>query len=178
MVEDFFQSVLNLKNIQRTGWKKNLGLKNGESVADHSFSMALMSMILSDLHNLDTNKILRMALLHDLAESKIGDLAPDEIEKLEKIDKENKTMEKILNDLPSVLRKEYHKIWLEYQTRKSQESVFVHEIDKLEMAFQAIEYLKKGHSKKNLQTFINSAKTEIKNEHLRNILNKLLESMK
>jgi len=178
LVEDFFQSVLNLKNIQRTGWKKNLDLKNGESVADHSFSMALMSMILSDLHHLDTNKILRMALLHDLAESKIGDLAPDEIEKLEKIDKENQTMEKILNDLPSVLRKEYHKIWLEYQTRKSQESVFVHEIDKLEMAFQAIEYLKKGHSKKNLQTFINSAKTEIKNEHLRNILNKLLESMK
>jgi putative hydrolase of HD superfamily len=87
-------------------------------------------------------------------------------------------MEKILNDLPSVLRKEYHKIWLEYQTRETQESVFVHEIDKLEMAFQAIEYLKKGHSKKNLQTFIDSAKTEIKNEHLRNILNKLLESMK
>ena len=137
--------MLDLKNIQRTGWKKNLGLKNGESVADHSFSMALMSMILADMHHLDTNKILRMVLLHDLAESKTGDLTPDEISKQEKIEIENEMMKKILNSLPDELKNEYQKIWFEYQTKESEESVFVHEVDKLEMAFQAIEYLKKGY---------------------------------
>ena len=177
-MENFFQSVLDLKNIQRTGWKKNLGLKDGESVADHCFSMAVMSMILSDLHGLDTNKILKMVLLHDLAESKTGDLTPDEVSKHEKIQLENKTMEEILNNLPSDLKKEYGKIWLEYQTQETAESVFVHEIDKLEMAFQAIEYLKKGYSESNLRTFIDTAKSEIKNENLRNILNKLLDSIK
>ncbi len=49
MVQDFFQIVLGLKTIQRKGWKDKLGLKNVESVADHSYSMAIMSMVLSDL---------------------------------------------------------------------------------------------------------------------------------
>ena len=55
--------VLGLKTIQRKGWKDKLGLKNVESVADHSYSMTIMSMVLSDLLALDTNKILKMALL-------------------------------------------------------------------------------------------------------------------
>ena len=178
MVEDFFHSILELKNIQRTGWKKNLGIKNGESVADHCFSMALMSMILSDLHHLNTNKILKMVLLHDIAESKIGDLTPDEITKQEKIQRENQIMDEILNKLPIELKEDYQKIWAEYQSKESKESVFVHEMDKLEMAFQAVSYMKEGYSEKNIQTFFETAKNEIQNEYLRNILNKLLDSIK
>ena len=94
MVQDFFQIVLGLKTIQRKGWKDKLGLKNVESVADHSYSMAIMSMVLSDLLALDTNKILKMALLHDLAESKVGDFIPDEISKERKNKIENDAMKK------------------------------------------------------------------------------------
>jgi len=85
MIEKFFQNVLELKNIPRQGWKEKLGINNPESVADHSYSTTVMSMILSDLEGLNSEKIIKMALLHDLAESIIGDIIPDNIAKNEKV---------------------------------------------------------------------------------------------
>ena len=61
MLEDFFKVILDLKNIQRKGWIDKIDIKNPESVADHSYSMTLMSMILSELQGLNTNKIVKMA---------------------------------------------------------------------------------------------------------------------
>ena len=178
MLEDFFQVALGLKNVQRKGWKNKLGLKNAESVADHSYSMAIMSMIFSDLQNLDTKKILKMVLLHDLAESHVGDFTPDEVSKDQKNKIENEAMQNIISKLPSEIKNEYQKIWNEYQLKNTKESILVHEIDRLEMAFQAIQYYKMGHSKENIQPFIDSAFNEIKNEKLRNIFTNLLKSQK
>lgn len=67
-----------LKRLDRTGWTLR-GLANGtESVAAHSFGVCVTAMMLADkLHArgvaLDTEKVLRMALLHDWAETRIGD---------------------------------------------------------------------------------------------------------
>ncbi|MGE4650712.1 MAG: HD domain-containing protein, partial [Myxococcota bacterium] len=72
----FFQKVLELKNVPRQGWKEKLEIINPESVAEHSYSTATISMVLSDLKGLNTEKIIKMALLHDLAESIIGDIIP------------------------------------------------------------------------------------------------------
>ena len=41
--------------------------------------MSVMAMVMADLKNLNTEKILKMTILHDWAESKIGDFMPDEI---------------------------------------------------------------------------------------------------
>ena len=77
MMLDFFKTAANLKNISRQGWVDKLSIDDPESVADHSYSMAVMSMVISDIGNYDSEKILKMALLHDLAESKIGDYTPN-----------------------------------------------------------------------------------------------------
>ena len=65
-------------------------LMNPESVADHSYSMAIMGMVISDLKHYNFEKMLKMILLHDLAESKIGDYTPGQISKIEKYELENK----------------------------------------------------------------------------------------
>jgi putative hydrolase of HD superfamily len=68
-----------LKNLDRTGWTLR-GLAPGtESVAAHSFGVAVTAMLLVDELALlgvatDRERILRMALLHDWAEARIGDL--------------------------------------------------------------------------------------------------------
>ena len=77
MILDFFKTAVNLKNISRQGWMDKLSLKHPESVADHSYSMAIMGMIISDLENYNSEKMLKMILLHDLAESEIGDYTPN-----------------------------------------------------------------------------------------------------
>ena len=175
MLESFFQKVLELKNIQRQGWKDKLDMNNVESVADHSYSTAIMSMVLSDLEGFDTEKIIKMALLHDLAESIIGDITPDRINDKRKINIENKAMTQILENLPSNLSQQYIVLWDDFQKKSSKEANFLHEIDKLEMAFQAKFYLDKGVSKGKLRSFFKTSNNEIKNKQLRNILSRILE---
>jgi len=173
LIEDFFKIILDLKNIQRKGWIDKLGIKNPESVADHSYSMTLMSMILSELQGLNTNKIVKMALLHDLAESNIGDFTPDEISKTRKLELENVAMKKILEKLPYELIKNYQDVWNEFLVGESEESIFVHEMDKLEMLFQAKQYVDQGYSKEKIQSFIDSANNEIENKDMKGIITKL-----
>ena len=68
MLINFFQKVLDLKNIPRQGWKDKLQIDNVESVAEHTYSTTIMSMIYPDLHELDTEKIIKIAIVHDLSE--------------------------------------------------------------------------------------------------------------
>ena len=175
MLEKFFQKVLELKNVPRQGWKGKLEINNPESVAEHSYSTAVISMILSDLEGLNTEKIIRMALLHDLAESITGDIIPDYITKDEKINKESLAMKQILKNLPDKIAEPYFAIWNEYQKNSSKEAKLLHDIDKLEMAFQAKFYQETGISKEKLQTFFNTAMNEIRNKNLRNILSDFIE---
>ena len=68
-----------LKRLDRTGWTLR-GLPNGtESVAAHSFGVSVTAMLLADRMNahgisVDVEKVLRIALLHDWAEARVGDM--------------------------------------------------------------------------------------------------------
>ena len=114
---DFFKNALNLKNISRQGWIDKLSIEHPESVADHSYSMAIMGMVISDFENYDTEKILKMILLHDLAESKIGDFTPEQITKSEKEKIENHAFYDIIETLPNSIKSQYTSIWKEYQNQ-------------------------------------------------------------
>ena len=126
MIENFFKKVLELKNVPRQGWKEKLEIDNLESVADHSYSTTVISMILSDMEGLNTEKIVRMALLHDLAESITGDITPDSIRKNEKINKENIAIKQILKNLPNKIAEMYFEIWDEYQKKNTEEAILLH----------------------------------------------------
>jgi putative hydrolase of HD superfamily len=175
MILDFFKTAVNLKNISRQGWMDKLSLKHPESVADHSYSMAIMGMIISDLENYDFEKILKMILLHDLAESKIGDFTPNQISKENKIKIENNAYDEIISALPEAIKLQYGQIWEEYQKHESPESKIVHQIDKLEMALQAKMYQKQGSSKDTVESFFKSAENEIIHPKLKDILNQILQ---
>lgn len=161
MILDFFKVAANLKNVSRQGWIDKLSISDPESVADHSYSMAIMCMVISDLENHDSEKILKMVMLHDLAESKTGDITPDQIPKEKKMALENNAFLEIMENLPDKIKSQYLEIWNEYQENDSPESNIVHQIDRLEMALQARLYQKKGHSEEKLSPFFESARTQI-----------------
>ena len=173
MLFDFFNIVEELKKIPRKGWKEKLGLQNPESVADHSYLTAIMAMVISDLNGLDTQKILKMSLLHDLPESITGDLMPEEISKNDKAELENQTMFDIFLKLPQNLADNYSKIWYEYQEAKSKEAKLVHEVDRLEMALQARKYLSEGIPQDKLEIFFSSARRDIKSKEILEILDEI-----
>ena len=175
VILDFFKNALNLKNISRQGWIDKLSMEHPESVADHSYSMAIMGMVISDLENYDSEKMLKMILLHDLAESKIGDYTPNQISKENKIKIENNAYDKIISTLPDTIKLQYGKIWDEYQKQESSESKIVHQIDKLEMVLQAKMYQKEGSPKEEVESFFKSAQSDITHPKLKEIFTKIIE---
>lgn len=152
-LSDILRAAGVLKTVKRKGWTK-AGIVNRESVADHSFRMAIIGALLSDRIKLDSAKIIRMCLIHDLAESEIGDLTPEE--KTSETDhrrQEGKVIREIFETLPDKERKLFSHDWSELLEKKSNEAKLVWQIDKLEMGLTMKDYLRAGGNKQRLADF-------------------------
>ena len=174
MISEFFFQIAGLKKLPRSGWKIKVGLNNSESVAEHSYMMSVMAMVLSDLKSLNSEKVIKMSILHDWAESKIGDFMPDEIGYDKKSELENYAMVEILESLPQGIQSDYQNIWDEFLVRNTPESRLVHELDKLEMALQAKIY-EKDVDPERVKPFIISAVEQIIDPDLKKILVDILK---
>lgn len=173
MENDFFYIIENLKKIPRQGWIDKTQISNPESVSDHAFSVAIIAMIFSDMNKTSTIKVLKMALLHDLAESITGDITPKMMSVKNKNKLEENAMKKILKKLPESLAREYTQLWNEYKDNKTVESKLVHDVDKFEMALQAKVYEKLGINKNKFKPFYNTAFTKIHSAEIKQILRHL-----
>ena len=166
----FLKTSYKLKDLRRSGWQRKTTIKNPESVAEHVYGTMILCYIISKIKGLDTYKMLIMGLIHDLAESKIGDRIPEDGEK--KI-LESKEFKKIIENLPNKIKIELNDIWDEINNKNSKESKIFNQIDKLEMGIQAKEYLYSGGSKKELQIFIDSTINNINDVTIKTIFNEL-----
>jgi len=174
MISEFFFQIAELKKLPRSGWKIKVGLEDSESVAEHSYMMSVMSMVLSDMKSLNSEKVLKMTILHDWAESKIGDFMPEQIGYEKKSELENYAMGEILESLPQKIQSEYNGIWDEFLARDTSEARLVHELDKLEMALQAKIYEKDVDPEK-VKPFIISAVEQIIDPDVKKILVDILK---
>ena len=99
---------------------------------------------------LDIPKCTKMALVHDMAESLVGDITPmDGIGKEEKNRRETETMDYISRTLLGAVGKggreageSLRAVWQEYEDNETLEAKFVHDVDKLELVLQMVEYEK------------------------------------
>ena len=146
--------ILKLKNIKRTGWISKAKILKAESVADHSYSLTALSMVFSDLLGLDTEKVMKLCIIHDLAESIIGDYMPEEISVLEKHVKEDNAMKVIISSFPSKIAILYSDLWKEYTLNQTKEVHLVKQLDKIEMFLQANQYFRNGYSFEFLSQFL------------------------
>jgi putative hydrolase of HD superfamily len=129
-----------LKELARAGWVRE-GVPRPESVAGHSFRTALLALALGPELEADTGKLVRMLLVHDLAESDpaVGDITPrDGVPPEEKHRRERAAMERLCAPLPNGA--EMLGLWQEYEEGRSPEARLAKQLDVLEMALQAAEY--------------------------------------
>jgi putative hydrolase of HD superfamily len=162
-----------LKQTERTGWV-DVGVYQPESVADHTFRTAALCMLYADMEALDTLKLVRMALIHDLPEAVIGDLTPSQ-KTAESKEKEENAMNQILSLLPKEHRETYLAVWREYQEGKTREAKAVRQLEKIEMALQAKEYEKMGSASESLERFVKSAEEAVVWSELKRLLSCVLE---
>lgn len=177
---NLFLHVNNSKRIRRTGWVKN-DIPHPESVAEHTFSLSFITMqlapLLSDRLNypLNTTKLIKMAILHDIGEIETGDLVVykggdvDEKKMREKEDKERKGIKKIFSQTDkSHLAVTTFDEMLE---RKTLESKIFWQLDKLDMALQALVY--ELEHKRRLPEFFETARAHIHDEFLKELLEEI-----
>ncbi len=147
-VLEFAEKVAGLKRLKRTGWVIK-GVEAPESVADHSFMVAMLAYAYSKDMGLDAGKCARMALVHDICEAYSGDI-PSRVRKEDrtmpasrkrKLEKEG--LVKITSLLGGGAAAEIRGLWGEFGAGKSAEARLVRDLDKLEMCMQALEYAKK-----------------------------------
>lgn len=120
---------MKLKHLSRQGWIRH-GISHPESVASHSWSMGVLAITLCPEH-LDLEKIMKMCLLHDLAEVVIGDITPEE-HIPNKQELEHQAFQKIAH---------MHLTYFEeYEAGQTEEAQFVKCMDKLDMALQSLVY--------------------------------------
>ena len=155
---DFLTLTRTLKTTKRTGWVLR-GVPNPESIADHMYRMSLMSMIASFSNGaLDTNRCIKLALVHDLAEAKVGDITPHcGVSDEEKYRLELQTMEQISDMLGGNMGgDEILALWKEYEEGTTEEAKLLKDLDKIEMILQAQEYEAEGSHEKSLDQFFTS----------------------
>ena len=153
----FLQDAGRLKRTKRTGWLLD-GVRDGESVAEHSWRCALMALVLRS-PGVDPHKLCAMLLLHDLAEARTGDLVTDDKEQYhtaavrqhsrrrryrlvlleEKRRREAAALEAMLKPL-GPRAKPLRALLKEYNARRTPTARLAKDIDILELAIQAVEY--------------------------------------
>jgi putative hydrolase of HD superfamily len=172
----FWEFAAKLKAEPRRGWLKKLRLQRNESVADHSFALSILCLFEGERRGYNLERLLKLALLHDLEEAITGDLTPQDKESMGEKDVRTRKIaarEQLLSYFPRENRRVYRELWSELENERSREAQLVHELDKLEMALQANEYAKGGLEATKLKEFYESARAAIKDPRLKRVLDEI-----
>ena len=151
-----------LKTLKRQGWIDR-GVHQPESVADHSWRLALMTATMAGSNSgIDASRAVLLALVHDLPEVVTGDVTPFDDQLSEqhadrtdlftglpeyshtaeqsKTQAERDAIRVITADLPDEIATILVEAWEEYETGETAEAQLVRQLDKLETWLQAVEY--------------------------------------
>ncbi|KAI9237355.1 MAG: HD domain-containing protein [Podila humilis] len=159
----FLHIVEKLKRTKRTGWINN-GIKPAESIADHMYRMSIMALLIDEkTAGVNKDRCLKMAIVHDLAESLVGDITPyDGVSVEDKHAQERNAMHHLCHELLgwSEQAQEISGLWEEYEAASTPEALLVKDFDKFEMIMQALEYEKSEDT--TLESFFAGTKGKFK----------------
>jgi putative hydrolase of HD superfamily len=140
---NFLYEMGRLKNLPRTGWQL-LGIPLPESVAEHSFRVALTGMILAALDGADVGRTAALCVLHDAHETRIGDVPSVGRAYVSTAAPEAVTAHQAAG-MPDSAAKALMDLTAEYEANETPEARLAHDADKIETLTQAIEYQAQGY---------------------------------
>lgn len=135
---DGLLTALELKEERRTGWQLR-GVADPESVAAHSWGVALLVLAYAEEAGVDPDRALRMAVVHDLPEAETGDVAVRAEAGKQRVDPDEKERRERAA-IERVAGGEVRELWTAYEDRDSPEARFVKDMDLIDMCLQALFY--------------------------------------
>lgn len=142
---ELFLLLEKLKDTPRKGWNdKCISRNRVESVAEHIYGCQMLAYAMQSEFNydIDISKVILMLAIHEIGETRIGDLTPEDMKTEDKSKIELEAIKEILKDVPNgdILLD----LYLEFEAKKTKEAQFAYEIDKLECDIQARLYDQEG----------------------------------
>jgi len=153
----FLYEVGLLKRYKRTGWLI-AGVKEPESIADHSMRAAIIASVLAVMEGADPERAALLSLFHDSQETRLTDLPYLAKPYVSKASNEQVTEQQV-RGLPAVVAAMISGVVAEYEGEVSHEAVCARDADKLECLIQAIEY--REHGNQNTQAWIDSSLAQL-----------------
>jgi len=125
-----------LEHVPRTGFVQS-GIDDPEDVAAHSAGVGVAALLIADRipEPVDRGRLLTMALLHDLAESRVGDVVI-----FEKTDDDDRREEEAERAMVDGLPEAYGDALAEYRAQETVEARIVKAADKLQMMAKVLAY--------------------------------------
>ena len=130
---DFMLELDKMKNIYRQTYVLHEDRK--ENDAEHSWHLAILAFMLEEYasEQIDTLKVIKMVLLHDVVEIDAGDTyLYDEEGYKSKAEREEKAAQRIFGLLPDDQRDEYYALWREFEDDITYESRFASILDRMQ----------------------------------------------
>ncbi|SFL11948.1 putative hydrolases of HD superfamily [Halogranum rubrum] len=131
-----------LKDERRTGWELRK-VRSPESVADHSWGTAALCLLYAEEAQVDRQKAVTMALIHDLGEARTGDIptrAEDGRQTTSGPEKEAAERSAVTDLVGPFEEGELLPLWEEYEARDTETAHFVKDMDLIENCLQALKY--------------------------------------
>lgn len=147
-----------LKLSKRTGWWL-CGIKDPESIAEHSFRTAIIAGLLASMEGADPARATFLAVWHDSQETRVGDIPHLGRRYLDAASNEQVTEDQTAG-IPSAAAGHIRSLIADYEGGSSLEVECAHDADKLECLFQAIEYRDAGYA--NVGGWIESSRKKLK----------------
>ncbi len=166
--------IMRLKRLFRQGWlKRGIPESACESVADHSFGVAALALLVPCPAGVDRSRAAVMALVHEIGETYAGDITPvDGILPAEKERLERAALLKTLDGHPE--SGEWLDLWEDFEHGRSPEARFVRQLDRLEMGFQAAVYRAEGSPA--MEEFFDSARRSLVDPGLHALLDDVIRA--
>ncbi len=114
-----------------------------ESVAEHTWRMSLMAVLIEPLlkEKVDTARLLKMVILHDLVEAEARDISALDVLrnpeiKILKLEREKKAIENLCSALKETNGQEIYDLFYEFENKETYEAKVANALDKLEVQLQ------------------------------------------
>lgn len=172
-IAKFLYEMGQLKRVKRSGWWI-AGVKDPETVAEHSFRTAVIAYILAQLEGADPEKVVSMALFHDMAETRTNDAHRIVRRYVDWENVDRKAVGDQSRRLPDNIGKRITSLISEFEKAASLDARIVRDADLLECLVQAREYQTLGYN--DVGDWIFNAQAALKTESAKKIAAECLKT--
>jgi putative hydrolase of HD superfamily len=137
-----------LKAVPRTGWTL-AGVRTPETVAEHSHRTAAIAFLLATLAGVDAGRVAALAVFHDFAETRTGDIPSVGKPYVAKVPDTEITCAQVAA-APIEVQDAVVGLIEEYREQRTLAARLAHDADKIECLAQALEYVANGYAQAQL----------------------------